>query len=97
MERKLVLESCWAGDSWGLLDMYVLLTDDIVEFGMGSGLIDLARKQELTWSPATDIKLNHKQHEELVVSLLISRCPVSICNIFFLRTLLFLCKTWNNP
>ena len=88
MERNLVLESCLANDSWGLLDMYVILTDDIVEFDMRIESWDLERRREITWSPAIDIKLNHKQHEDLVLSFLRDRCPVSIRkNFLLLKTL----------
>ena len=88
MERKLVLESCLANGSWGFLDMYVLLTNDIVEFDVSIEAIDLERRRKLTWSPAIDIKLNHKQHEDLFLSFLRDRCPVSIRNNFLLLSTL---------
>ena len=58
--------------------MYILLTDNIEEVhvgGCGDGdFLDLMREQLF---PAVNIKLPHKQHEDLFLSLLMARCPVS--------------------
>ena len=72
MERKLVLESCLKCDSWGLLEMHVLLTDDIVEFCSGVGT-----SRELLMTSAMYIRFPYIQHEDLVLSFLMVRCPVS--------------------
>ena len=78
MERKLILESCLKCDSWGLLEMYTLLTEDIVEFEMISDDWNLDSLSEQL-SPVIDIKLNYKnkQNQHLLLSLLIAKCPVS--------------------
>ena len=74
MEKQLVLESyCW---KWRLLEMYILLTDDIVEFNMC----------DVDWSPDASLKqlaavsdkvLDYKQHQDWFLLLLIAKCPVS--------------------
>ena len=82
MERKLVLESCLRRGSWGLLEMYILLTDDIVEFdvhpikSVWEDLDDLVTARE-QFSPAIDIKLDYKEHGDFLLSLLMVKCPVS--------------------
>ena len=82
MERKLVLESCLRRGSWGLLEMYILLTDDIVDFDdyptrvMWDDLDDLDRVHEQL-APAIDIKLYYEHHSDLLLSLLMVKCPVS--------------------
>ena len=75
-ERKLVLESCLRRGRWGLLEMSILLTDDIIEFDerCDRWSPDSIREQ---LSPAVDIKLPLGQHQDLFLSLLIARCPVS--------------------
>ena len=80
MEKKLVWESCLKYDSWGLLEMHILLTDDIVEFGMR----DVEMMREVKMSKVIDIKLPYRQHEDLVLRFLMSRCPVSNTNNFLL-------------
>ena len=74
MERKLVLKLCLERKTWKLLEMYILLTDDIVKFDMR--YVDWRRDMlgQLNMR-AADIKLPHKQH--LIFPLLIARCPVS--------------------
>ena len=75
MERKLVLESCLKHKTWGLLEMSVLLTSDIVEIDMTSKDLNLD-----TWREQMadiDIKLKYEKHQDLFFSLLRARCPVS--------------------
>ena len=77
MEKKLILQSCLTSRSWGLLEMYILLTDDVIEFDdMSAECLNLEalREQE---SLTFDIKLDILQHEHLFLSLLMARCPVS--------------------
>ena len=76
MERKLVLESCLKRNAWGLLEMYVLLTDNVVRFEMCSEVLDLDTVREHL-CPAVDIKLPYKQNQDVFLSLLVARCPVS--------------------
>ena len=85
MERKLILESCLRSGAWGLLEMYVLLTDDIVDLHVRpSGVwdnVDMMREQ---LAPAVDIKLNYTQHQDLLLLLLRARCPVgNTCGVTF--------------
>ena len=82
MERKLVLESCLNRGRWGLLEMYILLTDDIVEFDVifldpENDLDELITIRE-AMAPDIDIRLDYKLHPDLFLELLIARCPVSI-------------------
>ena len=73
MERKLVRELCW---KWRLLEMYILLTDDIVEFDMGD--VDLSPGASLKQLAAvSDKHLDYKQHQDWFLLLLIAKCPVS--------------------
>ena len=74
MERKLVLELCLKRRTWKLVEMYILLTDDIVEFDMSyvDWRMDILRQQ---YNPAADIKLPPNQH--LILPLLRAKCPVS--------------------
>ena len=81
MERKLILESCLRHGTWGLLEMYTLLTYDVVDFdvhpfGLWTDLEDLDRIYEQL-TPVVDIKLHYKQHADLLLSLLMDKCPVS--------------------
>ena len=82
MERDFVLKSCLRRGSWGLLEMFMLLTDDIVDFdvhptrGMWEDLDDLDRVHEQL-APAIDIKLHYEQYSDLLLSLLMVKCPVS--------------------
>ena len=79
MERKLILESCLRSGRWGLLEMYILLTDDVVEINLEHSQAmktSLELLRELL-SPAVDIKLDYRKHQDLILSLLIARCPVS--------------------
>ena len=76
-ERKLVLESCLRYGSWGLLEMYILLTDHTVEFDVVEPRIwnlDAVLEQ---LSPTMDIKLDYMEHQDLLLSLLVTRSPVS--------------------
>ena len=89
MERNLVLESCLMSDSWGLLEMYVLLTDDRVEFDPYSTnwILDskhrrMKREQFFSAVQAVDIKLDYKEHKELFLTLLAARCSVSRSRYF---------------
>ena len=78
LERNFTLEMCFKRGTFGLLEMYILLTDGIAELyvgGCGDGdFLDRTREQLF---PAVDIKLPHKQHEDLFLSILMARCPVS--------------------
>ena len=83
IERRLVLESCFRRGSWGLLEMCILLTDDVVDFKVlplqlwndhGDLDINVVHKQ---LAPAVDIKLDYKEHTDLLLSLLMVKCPVS--------------------
>ena len=77
MERKLVLESCLTSGRWGLLEMWILLTDDIVEFDGGRrkyGNLEAFWKKV---TPAIDIKLDYREHHDLFLLLLTVKCPVS--------------------
>ena len=76
MERKLVLQSCMNSDSWGLLEMFILLTDDIVEFDMLSEGWDLDMECEHL-GPDIDVKLDYLDHGDWLITILIARCPVS--------------------
>ena len=73
MERKLVLESSLLAGSWGLLELYILLTDDIVELDIIPHDLDLHVYSKLR-SYTVDIDV---QHEDLLIPLLIARCSVS--------------------
>ena len=75
MERKLVLQSCMNSTRWGLLEMSILLTDDIFEFDM------LSVEWDLDWECKQfvlefDVKLDYYDHGDLLISLLIAKCPV---------------------
>ena len=61
---------------WGLLEMYILLTEDVREVELCSWILYLETMKE-KGAPAVDIKLPYKQHQDLFLSLLITRCPVS--------------------
>ena len=78
MERKLILESCLKCGSWGLLEMYTLLTEDILEFEMISDDWNLDSLREQL-SPVIDILFNYKiiEIQHLLLSLLLARCQVS--------------------
>ena len=75
MERKLLLQSCLKSVKWGLVEMSIILSNDIVEFGMISetDLEDLIDVQD----PESDVKLDYLDHSDLVIALLIAKCPVS--------------------
>ena len=77
MERKFVLESCLTSGQWGLLEMYILLTDDILEFDGGHKEYDYPEAFRERMAPAIDIKLYYRQHQDLFFLLLRIRCPVS--------------------
>ena len=78
MERKFVMESCLKSGTWGLLEMFILLTDDIVKLDDHSCQSwedpDTMHRQLAT---AINIRLDHKRHHDLFLSLLMARCPVS--------------------
>ena len=79
-ERKLVLESCLRCKAWGLLEMYVLLTDDVVELDQRHEDWNLpvdTVKELNSHLPVNKIKLPYIQYPDLFLSLLIARCPVS--------------------
>ena len=79
MERKLVRESCLRSGRWGLLEMYILLTDDVVEISVlhkRTMKMSLEEMRELL-AADVDIKLDYRKHQDLILSLLIARCPVS--------------------
>ena len=76
MERKLVLQSCLTGDSLELLEMYILLTVDVIEFDLRSEDWDLDMKREQLY-PDFDVKLDYYKPEDFILTLLIARCPVS--------------------
>ena len=69
MERKLVLDLCLKRRTWKLVEMYILLTDDIVDIDMRH--VDW----ELDVFRSIDIKLPQNQH--LILPLLRAKCPVS--------------------
>ena len=77
MERNLVLQSNLTSDTWGLLEMYILLTDDIVEFNLPGRVLHTCKLRTNLIS-VIDMKLNCKTHQDLFLSLLIAKCPVSI-------------------
>ena len=79
MERKLVLESCLASGTWGLVEMFILLTVDTVEIDVPLEMTQYTSTLRNQMIPATDIKLKYKKHQDLFLSLLIAKCPVSIC------------------
>ena len=82
MERKLVLESCLQHKTWGLLEMSILLTNDIVEIDMISKDLNLDTSYK-QMARAIDIKLKYEKHQDLFFSLLKTRCPVSNRIIIF--------------
>ena len=69
MEGKLVLELCLKRRTWKLVEMYILLTDDIVEIDMRhvDWRLDVFR--------AAGIKL--PQNQQWILPLLKAKCPVS--------------------
>ena len=77
MKRKLVLQSCMNNVSWGLLEMSILLTDDIVDFDMLFWVWDLDSECN-QFLPDIDIKLKNYEHQDLIIPLLIAKCPESI-------------------
>ena len=58
MERNLLLQSCLKGVAWGIEEMSILLSDDIIEFGMPleSDLEDLIDIQ----APKIDVKFDYE-------------------------------------
>ena len=75
MERNLLLQSCLKCVEWGIVEMSILLSDDIVEFILPSesdseDLIDIH-------APKIDVKLKYLHHSDLFIPLLIAKCPVS--------------------
>ena len=82
MERRLVLESCLRRGSWGLLEMYILLTDDVIDFDVHPTAVECENLDDLDilreqLSPAIDIKFHYKQYGDLFLFLLMTKCPVS--------------------
>ena len=78
MERKLVLESCLHRGSCRLLEMYILLTDDVAEFNMISEHWFLDKKfEKLTPKGSKDVKVVYYEEEDLLITLLMARCPIS--------------------
>ena len=77
MERKFVLDSCLTSGRWGLLEMYILLTDAVVEFDGGRRKDDYPETFREKLLPAINIKLDYRQHHDLFLLLLTVRCPVS--------------------
>ena len=71
------MESCFTTSSWGLVEMSILLTGDVVEFDMLSEGWDIDRECR-KYVPDIDLKLDYYDHEELLVPLLIAKCPVSV-------------------
>ena len=74
MQRKLVLELCLKRGEFGLLEMYILLTNDIIEF---EGYSDLRCLDTLRKQMSIDIEIPCRQHQDLLLLLLRARCPVS--------------------
>ena len=77
MQRKFILKTCLRRGSWGVLEMFILLTDDIIDF-------DMTRHE--TWDMDTsydqltsveDIYFNYSQRLDSLLSLLTIKCPVS--------------------
>ena len=78
MERKLVLESCLHRGSSRLLEMYILLTDDVVEFNMISEDWFLDKKfKQFTPKGSKDVINVYYEEEDLLITLIMARCPVS--------------------
>ena len=76
MERKLVLE-CLKKDEYDVLEMYILLTNDIVELDVrpSHSHLDTILKRFCSEFNKT---YNYEQYEYLLLTLLKTRCPVSI-------------------
>ena len=87
MEKKLVMESCLRSHRWGLQEMHLLLTEDIVEFDVNCscferntsfGLSTINNRQPLNIKcHGNQLKCHGNQQQDLLLSLLIARCPVS--------------------
>ena len=84
MEKNLVLESFLISRKWGILDMYILLTEDTVIFDDGYQMpysldAHVLREQLsiVKGGAPIDIKLDWSKHQDLFLSLLMTRCPVS--------------------
>ena len=75
MERKLVLK-CLNNDLISPEEMYLLLTDDIVEFDLHSDLWHMDTMSKQSSSPFGH-KYSRSKHEYVLLSLLKARCPVS--------------------
>ena len=70
--KEILLDYVLENLQWGLLDMYVLLTEDIVKFdAFARGPIDY-------WTKKHNVsKFIHRDHTELLLKLLTAKCPVS--------------------
>ena len=77
MERKFVLESGLASGRWGLLELCILLTNDVVEFDGGRRKYDYLETFREKLSPAIDIKLHYRKHFDLFLTLLRIKCTIS--------------------
>ena len=70
---------------WGILDMHILLTDDTEVFDCSYDLhypldvhVLLERLSVMKGGAPIEIKLYFDEHQALLLSLLMTRCPVSI-------------------
>ena len=90
MERNLVRQAGFRSETWGLVEMSVLLTDDIIEFDMLSDKFvnfdilsgDWDRHVlDMQWryfAPDDDVRLDYIEHGDWLITLLIAKCPVSM-------------------
>ena len=76
MERKLVLQHCLYNQDWSLLELYGLLTDDIIALDVSGGR-DTGCHQMQTFDD--DAKFRYHKYPNLLLTLVRARCPVSVC------------------
>ena len=70
--KEILLDYVLENLHWGLLDLYVLLTEDITEFDTHArGPIDYwIEKQQVS-------KFIHRENTEILLKILRAKCPVS--------------------
>ena len=74
MAKDILLDCVLENPSWGLLDLYVLLTEDIVKFDRD------ARRPTTYWTvKPRRPKFIHSKHPEILLKLLREKCSVSDC------------------
>ena len=72
--KDILLDYVLENPIWGLLDLYVLLTEDIVQFDVNAG------EHTANWTEnAQASKFLHSDHPELLLKLLKKKCSVSDC------------------